>query len=452
MAQQPAPSQAQPNPLFLPVATTTQTPNITAYNALNVPGLAHGATYLDPVTGVKIWKLTDSTFPSTDPLGFGHDYAEGGHEISLPHTGTTRTILVRALTLPSTVWWLIDFTPGVGVSNQRQLPVGLAPAIDNTFSFSSNPATPFYAYTAVEDATASFSTIHRFDIRTLALAEGPGTGWPVVEPSAAPGTSANRAVWLHGNKDDTFWTWMRGANGPTVVSYVPATGVLQTQTLPTTNEPRVDREGRYIQIVTEAAVPPPPFNNSMSIWDTQTNTITWSAPGDGGVGNIGQIPFAHQASLRRLFMGLQYNCCARAPFWNTDPSVVNSSAISSVVGGAGVPQHSSGNWVQPSTAQMQQWATTYFYGGIQPTDGKAWLFPGGIEYFKADGTQRALAHPYNTQTDYHRLSFAKPSPDGFYLLFTSDMNGQPRSDVFMAELPTTVPTTVPNPPVNASIR
>lgn len=47
-----------------------------------------------------------------------------------------------------------------------------------------------------------------------------------------------------------------------------------------------------------------------------------------------------------------------------------------------------------------------------------------------------LGHGYNTALSYSLLSFAKFSPDGRYVLFTSDMNGSPRSDLFLAELPT----------------
>src|SRR2546425_506808 len=127
------------DPLQLAVATTAQAPLTTAYAALNVPNLAAGATYLDPTTGVKIYKLTSATFPASG--SWGHDYSEGGDEISLPYTGTTRAVLVR--NDATAVHWLIDFTPGVGVSNARQLTGSLDPFTDLSFTFSNNPATPW---------------------------------------------------------------------------------------------------------------------------------------------------------------------------------------------------------------------------------------------------------------------------------------------------------------------
>src|SRR5205809_6747633 len=78
-----------PDPTLLPVATTSQAPLIAAYDALNVPAIAAGGSYLDPTTGVKVYKVTSATFPTTS-ANWGHDYAEGGDEVSLPYSGATR--------------------------------------------------------------------------------------------------------------------------------------------------------------------------------------------------------------------------------------------------------------------------------------------------------------------------------------------------------------------------
>src|SRR5713226_8427876 len=112
----PVSAAGNPDPTLLPVATTAQVPLTGAYNALNVPALAVGGAYFDPTTGVKIYKLTSATFPTSSP-NWGHDYAEGGDEISLPYNGNTRAVLVRQNGAAGGPWWLVDFTPGVGVSN-----------------------------------------------------------------------------------------------------------------------------------------------------------------------------------------------------------------------------------------------------------------------------------------------------------------------------------------------
>src|SRR5712692_4648572 len=169
----PAVGTPLPDPTLLPVATIAQVPLTAAYNALNVPSRAAGSSYLDPTTGVTIYKLTSATYP-TSSLNWGHDYSEGGDEVSLPYNGNTRAVLVRQDGGP---WWLVDFSPGAGVSNPRQLTGNLAPFMDVAFAFSNNPATPYYAY--VSDG----STIRRFDIRTMT--EAPGGGWPVTGETLA---------------------------------------------------------------------------------------------------------------------------------------------------------------------------------------------------------------------------------------------------------------------------
>src|SRR6476469_9078072 len=190
---------ATPDPTLLPVATTSQTPMTSAYNALNVPGLAAGSSYADPLTGVKVYKLTSSGFPAAG-YSFTHDYAEGGEEISLPlNSSGTRAIHVYT---GDGNQWLIDFTPGAGVSNVRSLSTSAFPPFMNLCStFSNNPATPWYMY------ISSGATIRRVDIRTMT--EVTGGGWPV--------TGETDAMWLHQNENDSFFTWMRGANGSTIV-------------------------------------------------------------------------------------------------------------------------------------------------------------------------------------------------------------------------------------------
>jgi hypothetical protein len=204
------------NPLALPVATVTQKPLPNAYTLLNVPGLAAGGSYVDPVTGVKVYKLTSATFPAA-ASSWGHDYSEGGDEISLPHTGTTRSVLVR--NLQTNAWWLLDFTPGTGVSKPRQLTGNLAPRMDICFTFSNNPATPYFAY------VANSATIRRFDVRSML--EVPGDGWPITSQDAS--VPFGFPVWLHQAMNDSFFIWIHGASHGTtdqaqIVGYEPSTG------------------------------------------------------------------------------------------------------------------------------------------------------------------------------------------------------------------------------------
>src|SRR5438874_8982725 len=132
----PAPGASVPDPTLLPQATPSQSPLTALYDLLHVSGLAAGESYLDPSTGVTITRLSSATFPTTS-ANWGHDYAEGGDEISLPYRDSTRAVLVHG----DGGYWLVDFTPGGGASHGRPLTAGFAPVHDQAFAFSTNPAT-----------------------------------------------------------------------------------------------------------------------------------------------------------------------------------------------------------------------------------------------------------------------------------------------------------------------
>lgn len=395
------PSSAVPDPLRLPVATTAHVPLTAAYNALNVPGLAAGGSYLDPTTSVRIYKLTSATFP-TASANWGHDYSEGGDEVSLPYNGETRAILARR---NGGTWFLVDFTPGVGVGNPRALAGTLAPFMDLAFTFSNNPATPYYAY------VSGGSTIRRIDIRSMT--EAPGGGWPV--------TGETSAMWLHQSENDSFFTWMRGSNGSTVVGYQPATGTRKTYTNAGLNEPRIDRAGRYVGISMTS-----PYNG-LVVWDWLTNSVLWTTSGDPG------IPFAHNASLRRRWMSVDWNMSYPPEYTQFSSDVPNSAER---IGGPANADlnYGNGNWIQYPASLDDQWAAFSYYGGLRPPE-SYWLAPGATVLITANGQRRILMHPYNTSRDYLFYPFAKFSPDGKYILFTSNMNGAARSDLFLAELP-----------------
>src|SRR5438046_1012384 len=393
-------SGGSPEPTVLLVATTAQVPLTTAYDALRVPALAAGGWYLDPTTGVKIYKLTSGTFPTSSP-NWGHDYSEGGDEVSLPYNGNTRAVLVRQ---NGGAWWLVDFTPGGGVGNGRQLAGRRAPWFDPSFAFSNNPATPYYAY------VSNCSAIIRFDIRTMT--EAPGNGWPISETNAC---------WLQQSENDGLFTWLRGQSGPTVAAFEPATNTLKTYTNSGVNEPRIDRAGRYIGLSMNS----PP--EALFVWDFTTSSIIWQTSGDPG------IPFSHNASLRRRWLVVDWNSSSPHQYAMFTPDVPNSGQY---IGGPANANdfYGNGNWIQHPADLNDQWAVFSTMEGLQSSGG-GWLAPGGMVLITPNGQRRLLGHPYNTGTNYTFYSFVRFAPDGRYVLFTSDMDGSGRNDVFLAELP-----------------
>jgi len=89
--------------------------------------------------------------------------------------------------------------------------------------------------------------------------------------------------------------------------------------------------------------------------------------------------------------------------------------------------------------------------------GQGFLAPSGLILWTINGGRRLLAHSYQTSSTYEWSTFAKLSPDGAFVMFTSDMNGSGRSDVFLAQLPmggvpTPPPSGVPAPPSALTVR
>ena len=288
------PAQAQgPDPTLLPVATIDQKPcvgtplpascNNTAYDATAVFALSAGQSYADPTTGVTVYKLTSGSYPASAG-SWGHDYAEGGAEVSLPHTGNTRTI--KVFDWNGNNHWLIDFTPGAtpALTNARQLTGNLAPNADIAFAFSLNPTTPYYAFVAGGGA------IRRFDVRTMA--EVPGNGWPVT-------TTLNKQIqWLTQSENDTLFAWLDSGTS-NMTAYEPSTGTKKTATFATGHQVQVDKGGRYIFWSLDG--------NAGVIWDFTSGpngATLWNVAGDPG------IPFAHTAMLRRRIMVTNWNVSA----------------------------------------------------------------------------------------------------------------------------------------------
>src|SRR2546422_1233087 len=130
------PSGAIADPTLLPVASG-QAPSPAAYDALLVANQPAGFSYNDPVTNVKIWKVTSSVVPAANTSA-GHDYADGGNRASLGwgSSSNTHTILIRGDGMD---YHLVDFIRGVGFSNYRRLPDAAQPDRDLCFSFSNRP-------------------------------------------------------------------------------------------------------------------------------------------------------------------------------------------------------------------------------------------------------------------------------------------------------------------------
>src|SRR5205823_3299412 len=223
--QAPVASGSVPDPTLLPVASG-QAPNLSAYLALNVANQPAGFSYNDPVTRVKVWKVTSSSTPAANS-GAGHDYSDGPNEVSLGWGANhnTHTILIRSDQFPH---YVVDFTRGVGLSNYRQLPVQ-PNGIGLAASFSNLPGSERILYIMTSTQIVRFNT---------ATTQVENTGnFPL-----------NQALqnWLQHDKNDEWFVGL--VDGSTAFAWNSRTNEYLTHAESWLNEARLERDGRYIAL------------------------------------------------------------------------------------------------------------------------------------------------------------------------------------------------------------
>jgi WD40 repeat protein len=399
-----------PDPTLLPVATG-QRPNVTAYAALNVPNQPAGFSYRDPVTGVKVWKVTSSVVPvAATGKGAGHDYSDGPNEVSLgwgPNSNT-HTILI-GVPQGSGNYYLVDFTSGIGFSNYRRLTV--QPARDLGVSFSNTQPRIAYILTGPQivrynTATMQVENQGRFPLDLSAIGGGFG--------------------WLQHDKNDG---WFAGLMNDQSVAFAwnSRTNDLRIHRESWLNEPRLERDGRYIALTNS--------NTTFRLWDLATNTF--------GPVQIDRLNYwlGHNADLRGLWVTTDVNASAPFDLDRYSPSSGQIVKVRILNNSAGAGVHHSGNWVQ-SDAELggdlnRQWSVVSGIDDDAFTVRAQWKQAIGL--VRADGSDaRLLVHHYDVNPaglDYYADPFAQISPDGKVVIFNSNMNGAGRYDLFVAELP-----------------
>ena len=389
------PPPGSPDPTLLPRAAL-QPPNDAAYAALTVPNQPAGFSYNDPVTKVKIWKVTSGTVPTSNS-GAGHDYGEGGNQVSRGwgRNANTHTILIRS----EGPFYIVDLTRGVGFSNYRRLPV--QPRRDMNASFSSVPGRERILYIHTD------TQLIRFNTATM-MAENTGN-FPLNNSTFS---------WLHQDMNDVWFTGLLTDN-KTVWVWNSRTNEYRTHFESWTNEPRLERNGRYV-VLTSGGSP-----STVMVWDLVNNTF---GPQQS------MTYFSHLASLRGRWVAVNNQATAPPPL---DRYQVVNDRLTYTPGilnnGDGYETNNSGNWIQ-SSDDDSQWA--YISGVDEKSFNHLYLINRGIGVVRADGNDaRLLCHHYTRRPAYWDNAWGQPSPDGKVVIFNSNMGGSGRPDLFVAEVP-----------------
>src|SRR6266511_4277846 len=218
----PPPTSGAADPTLLPLAAGQSIPSTT-------PAVAGGGSYLDPVSGVRVWRATSENYPCAGNTGLRyHDYGDT-NQISHEWGDGYQTILIRTCG----EYYLVDFKRGVGFTNWRKFAPGAQPDSDLSFIFSSNPATPRIAYIINNGSLIRYNT-----------------GANQVENTGNfPKTAWGARAWLQSDIND-IWFVANGASQTSCMAWNSQTNVSQEKTTPNYDECHLENHGRYVELIT----------------------------------------------------------------------------------------------------------------------------------------------------------------------------------------------------------
>lgn len=383
-----------------------------AFDSLNVLGMAAGDLYIDPVTGIAVYKVTDGNTPLAGNTGGAHDYAEGGPHISLPWgpAGEMRTLyLFSSLPGVSAVHYLVDFDTQTGeFANWRQAPSGNR---ELYWAFSNDPGTPQIAYYI---GGANAHTITRYDTAVMAAAN---TG---LFPKDLSVESDDRDVeWLQADKNDE-WFVVQTRDRLKTIAWNGVSGVSWTATVSGNDEPHLDRDGTFVGIVADQGN----SDNVLMLLDLADGTLTGPSA----------HYTSHQAPLRGHFVyAYVENLGDQRRLEPATGEIVQYYSSAQYFGGSG---HRAGQWVVDNDPGERQWYVASHWGSGPPIPAKQ-----AVVFVRADGSGvRLLAHHYSKPgSQYHMQPHATVSADGKVVMWKSNQNadfGAGRHDVFLALTPT----------------
>ncbi|MBA2543481.1 MAG: hypothetical protein H0V17_27815 [Deltaproteobacteria bacterium] len=352
--------------------------------------LAAGDSYVDPVTGVRIWKLTDATSPATN-LAARSERQSGGAQVSAAWSDTRHTIYVvidEGAGLGGR--YLIDLERGLGIGNARRL----GPGGEDSLAFTTDPVNPQRALIADDQAR-----LHLVDTATGATLDP--TPFPLTDVYTLPSVSAGGRVVVAQSLDTGYLTLDTATNQEarlvTGADHVPA----------------IDHEGLFIT---------PAISELSQLWRIGDATTTdWKPPtGD----------FQAAVGVSGGFVSVDVDTGGDMTFYFSDPTTRTHQVFGSY--GAYDAVILASQWIQTDVPLTAQWVlyTTTEQGFDQGT-----RLDDAIGLLQLDGELRLLLHHYGPNNPgYYEQPRASLSPDGRMVVFTSTM-GTGRTDVYAAEVP-----------------
>jgi len=379
------------DPTLLPIAAGQSTP-------IKTPAAAGGESYLDPVSGVRVWRATSENYPCVGNTGLRiHDYGDT-NQISHEWGDGYQSILIRTCG----EYHLVDFKRGVGFRNWRKFAPGSHPDSDLSFVFSNNPATPRIAYSISGGVLIRYNTATD---RAENTGNFPKNGW-------------NARGWLQNDINDT-WFIANSASQNSCKAWNSRTNVSREKTIPDFDECHLENRGRYVELNTG--------KGGDSVWDLQTHSVIPFKPPTGRT--------FHMASPSGYFTSVDVDSGGgRTPYYRMDPATGTGVLIydNAQYGYDNSGFHHSGNWVYQEAPNEKQWFLISTYGAN--TEGA--FLKRAIGFMRLDGSDiRFLAHSYNESADYWKIPRAMLAPNGKLVVFDSEFRKAGGGDVYVVEVP-----------------
>lgn len=374
-----------------------------------------GCYYLDPVTGVRVWKVTGSTTPEANSRGWNL-YSTQGLHISQRWGSGNYTCAIILDPDSSAKPYLFDFNRTQGPHNWRSA-AGLFDA-NGSMAFSRVPGEEriFYSYRYTTPRR-----IYKYDTSVA------GTPTEVTDGTFPYTWTGPDPFWFQQSDDGTWFTAQ--INGSAVYAVRPSTGTTRVLSATGMDEHYMGTNNTVLVAVAQNGT------GAGILWNLDTNAqIIVNVPAGSHIIN-------HVPALTGAFLITDTETGGgRTPIRRLthDGTLQASVDISGQYFGQ---YHWCGHWRNGSGDQ--QYALVSLWQDTNPPN-TVGNFPLSLAFVRADGGDvRVLGHTYSngshgTTPGYYGMPQATQPPDGTLVMFNSSMNldaNTNRADVFIAEVP-----------------
>jgi hypothetical protein len=377
----------QADPLLLPLASGQR-------EATTAPGatLAANESYVDPASGVRVWKLTDAQFPVAN-VAARVDRERGGAQVSAAWDGDNHTVsLVVDDGVPGLARrFLIDVRREVGIGDKRETSFEGG---EDMVAFTTDPVNPRIAFMG-----DGGSRLHRVDTVTNAQIDSPP--FPLADVYTLPNVSAGGRVIVAQSRNTGY------------LALDTATGIVDVLETGGDQLAAVDHGGRFVTQVT---------SGTSRLWRIgEASTVDWTLPTGG---------FQTATGVTGGFVSVDIDTGGGMAFYFSNPvtrthrELGNYGNYDSVI--------LSSQWIQTDVDVEKQWI---LYTTTEQNFDTTTRLDDAIGFLQLTGDLRFLTHHYGPDDpSYYQAPRASLSPDGRMVVFTSTM-GTGRTDVYVAEVP-----------------